>query len=336
MNDNGQYFSMDTLQVFRSIDGLISPARLTHTINAKLIIQYSVCNGNISSDSVGYLDFDTPSTFKTDHCSAMNGIYYQLSKMVSVPGFCEDSSLDPVEFFDQCHPNTADDDNLASLWVDMQESCEASYEKICTTVYTDNPPFACSVDDKPSFLGIVSNAFAGTEFLYVVYTSFLIISISVCPLLMNCMHVRNQRADAQRNINSRTEIVTGTPGTPQGSVVPITFARKCESVDVNTRDSSDGNVSVAQCMEEIKALRQLCHQLQMDVHYLSNSIDPPPPVPSPAAAPANGNSKSPRVKIDNLKLFSSSHDENNSDVEDSESVEMEREAELIWKDNDSV
>ena len=105
-------------------------------------------------------------------------LYYQLSKMVTLPTYCQNLSSTQSNFFSDCYNNHDDMDDLQSLWTTVQSECRESFSSICNTMYTDNPPFACSIAEAPDIITVFSNAFAGTEFLYVIFSSAVVISLS--------------------------------------------------------------------------------------------------------------------------------------------------------------
>ena len=109
-----------------------------------------------------------------------------MSQLITVPTFCQSTSLDHDLFFQRCYPNIDDEENLQTMWIEMQKDCIASYDKICTTVFTENPPFACTYDSGPSFLSVFANAFAGTEFIYVLFTTLVMLALTIYPILKNC------------------------------------------------------------------------------------------------------------------------------------------------------
>ena len=83
--------------------------------------------------------------------------------------------------------NTNSTDNtcssaLSSLYQNMLDTkCKPSYNTVCNSIYTDNPPFACTKSQAPSFASIFSDAFAGTEFIYILYSAGMIV---VCSYML--------------------------------------------------------------------------------------------------------------------------------------------------------
>ena len=71
IGSEGFYYSTLTQQRFRN-EGLLTPATMTHALKAQIIMQYSMCNGNVTTDNVGYIGYDTPGTFKNLHCNQVN------------------------------------------------------------------------------------------------------------------------------------------------------------------------------------------------------------------------------------------------------------------------
>jgi len=128
-------------------------------------------------------------------------MYFQLSKQINVPTFCQDLQLTPSEFFDRCFDNHEDGvDDLLSQWNALQEQCTDSYHKICTAVFTDNPPFACTYEAQPSFLSVFSNAFAGTEFMYVLFSTSIMMIITFWPMIKEWFGEKYDEAGEQMQI----------------------------------------------------------------------------------------------------------------------------------------
>jgi hypothetical protein len=122
-------------------------------------------------------------------------VYYQLSKQITVPTFCQDIELTPSEFFDKCFTNHEDGSNdLLTQWEALQEECTTSYTKICTAVFTDNPPFACTYEAQPSALSVFSNAFAGTEFIYVLFSTGIMLIITFWPMIKSWIGDKYEQA----------------------------------------------------------------------------------------------------------------------------------------------
>jgi hypothetical protein len=92
-------------------------------------------------------------------------IYYQLSDAATVPQSCQ--SLNPAAM-------TADATCFSHLsssnWNKLNAKCALSYDNVCNTVYTDNPPYACVLTLSPGFIELASNSFAGTQFVYSIFS----------------------------------------------------------------------------------------------------------------------------------------------------------------------
>lgn len=78
-------------------------------------------------------------------------IYYQKNAYFSVPASCAGVFLpDGSNINDKAIDGCPD---LLAIAVNFTTTdCESSFEKICDAAYTDNPPFSCTIEERPDFL----------------------------------------------------------------------------------------------------------------------------------------------------------------------------------------
>jgi len=116
-----------------------------------LSYSYGLCNGAVTRGMVEL-------SFSSDYsnvCAAGNGLYYQGPNQY-FPFPVECLGIPPADLLTKC-PSIA-----ANQKVLVASSCQASIEKICTTQYTDNPPFLCSTTVAPQPLTVLSLSVSNT------------------------------------------------------------------------------------------------------------------------------------------------------------------------------
>lgn len=110
-------------------------------------------------------------------------MYFQTSDVVDLPFECTMKEPDSVSMLsnrsEACYMSLSE--TYQSV---LNAKCLPSFHVICNSVYYDNPPFACAKSEPSSFATIFSNAFAGAEFVYVLYSGSMIIVCSyILPFL---------------------------------------------------------------------------------------------------------------------------------------------------------
>jgi hypothetical protein len=113
---------------------------------------YGICSGETTRSLVEL-------TFSNDYSNQCQlpstGLYYQSpNQYFAIPFGCLGIAYDKL--LTDCPEVKA---NMAAL---VTSTCQASIDKVCTTQYTQNPPFACSKPITPSPLTVISLAGSNT------------------------------------------------------------------------------------------------------------------------------------------------------------------------------
>lgn len=172
--------------------------------------------------------------------------YYQLSRQITVPTFCQNLQLTPSEFFERCFNNHEDGVNdLLTQWESLQEQCTESYDKICTAVFTDNPPFACVYDAKPSPMQVFANAFAGTEFIYVLFSSGVLMIVAFWPTVSLWCGEKYDDANVMvangvESIKNRTSFRAKIEPTDEHAAVDVEKVKPAPSEGKDVMDTGTG------------------------------------------------------------------------------------------------
>ena len=61
----------------------------------------------------------------------------------------------------------------------VTSTCPDSITKVCTSAYTDNPPFSCSKDTYPTFITTIATAFANASGVWTFVVIFLKIMLKI-------------------------------------------------------------------------------------------------------------------------------------------------------------
>jgi hypothetical protein len=95
-------------------------------------------------------------------CTNIFSIYYQNSDILLVPEQCrslfaDDSVFGKQSFTAQALYVCPELASLAKTFV--RTTCTASFSKICTASYTDNPPFSCTNEMHPEILTVLGTIY---------------------------------------------------------------------------------------------------------------------------------------------------------------------------------
>ena len=144
-------------------------------------------------------------------------MYYQRSDLITMPDSCLTLGPNPTTLLQNPTCNT----DIQLIWNDLQTQCRTSYDKLCTTAYTDNPPFACIHSHNPPLTTTLSNTFAGTEFAYIIFSTAAIAFFSVfLPKLTKCICGANAKAvipfNSGKHTNTAVPVVTANMDVESG------------------------------------------------------------------------------------------------------------------------
>lgn len=102
-------------------------------------------------------------------------MYFQSNSFIDIPSSCRgavNSSVYAEELFDCEDLQTLRQKYITSY-------CEVSYDKVCTSEYTDNPPFSCSKVSYPTFITTIATAFANASGVWTFVVIFLKLMLKI-------------------------------------------------------------------------------------------------------------------------------------------------------------
>lgn len=120
---------------------------------------YGVCNGNVTR----YLLETGLNQEYSKSCLSGQGLYYQSPNVYyGIPLGC--LNIPYERLLTDCPEIRA---NIESL---VNETCEASFEKVCERLYDLNPPFSCTLDIYSSLLTVISLSISNSLALFGIFS----------------------------------------------------------------------------------------------------------------------------------------------------------------------
>lgn len=151
---------------YNYITGILNIQPYASIMSYSPMYTYGLCQGHIQST---FLDTSYSSDFSFT-CLTPNGYYYQSpSQWYNSDPTC--INMSPEELWSQCNILNITYNALVST------TCEASFNKLCSTSSKNNPPYSCTKDIPADILQAISSSFASSQLVFTILSLLIVFSL---------------------------------------------------------------------------------------------------------------------------------------------------------------